>query len=79
VVRLRPYGDGYTFGAGRYAMRQMHVPTALALVTCKTMLASPGGWSKGASTSKKSGPNCSTGIEPPSTRSRIFTWAECPP
>ncbi len=31
-MRLRPCGDGYTFGAGRYAMRQMHVPTALALV-----------------------------------------------
>ena len=47
--------------------------------TCKTMLASPGGWSNGAFTRRKSGPNCSTGIEPPSTRSRIFTWAECPP
>ncbi len=31
-MRLRPCGDSYTFGAGTYAMRQMHVPTALALV-----------------------------------------------
>src|SRR5207249_6667550 len=47
--------------------------------TCKTTLASPGGWSKGSSTRRKSGPNCSTGMEPPLTSSRIFTWAECPP
>src|SRR5204863_7307930 len=32
AVRLRPRGDGYTFGGGRDAMRQIHVPTALALV-----------------------------------------------
>ena len=31
-MRLRPRGDGYTFGAGRDAMRQTHVPTAFALV-----------------------------------------------
>src|SRR5436190_7680059 len=32
VLRSRPRGDGYTFGGGRYAMRQTHVPAAFALV-----------------------------------------------
>jgi hypothetical protein len=47
--------------------------------TRKTTLALPGGWSKGSSTRRKSGPIWSTGIEPPLTSNRIFTRAECPP
>ena len=43
------------------------------------MLAGPGGWSAGASSSRKSGPNCATGIECPQNSKWILTSAEWPP
>ena len=42
-------------------------------------VATPGGCSVTASRMRKSGPICTTGIEPPLSSNRIFTSAEWPP
>src|SRR5579883_1487097 len=47
--------------------------------TWRIKLARVGGWSTGESTSKKSRPICTTGIENPFTSRRMVTWEECPP
>ena len=78
-MRSRPRGDGYTFGGGGYAMRQTHIPTALALVHLQHHAGIAGRMVEGLVHEKKIRPQLFNGMEPPLTSSLIFTWAECPP
>lgn len=84
--RKNPQRCGYTLAAMATRLDSAEMPSGSRTShrrslwsTCRTMVASPGGWLMGASTSRKSGPIWATAMEPPLTNRRIFTWAEWPP
>jgi len=81
-----PPGCGYKFAAIATRLDSAEMPSGRWIFqrrsfwsTCRTTLASLGGWLMGESTSRKSCPIWTTVIELPLTNSRILTWAEWPP
>ena len=59
--------------SGRRTGQERSLPS-----TVKTMVASPGGWSMGWSSNRKSGPICAMGSDEPLTSKRISTRVEQP-